>query len=134
MGRGSATTPGRIARRRRPFGPIRRADPPRLTPPVAWIASVRSFVRAEWPSTKGHSALRSRWGWTASSMHSNMPEDGMRLNSHRDALRRGREESMLARYRQFVVPLAIIAAGVLFYMENPWFFPADGSTERQGAA
>jgi thiosulfate dehydrogenase (quinone) large subunit len=40
---------------------------------------------------------------------------------------------MLARYRSLVVPLAIIAAGILFYMENPWFFPADGSTERQVA-
>ncbi|MDO8485234.1 MAG: DoxX family membrane protein [Candidatus Limnocylindrales bacterium] len=37
---------------------------------------------------------------------------------------------MLARYRNLAVPLAIIAAIVLFYMENPWFFPADGSTER----
>jgi thiosulfate dehydrogenase [quinone] large subunit len=37
---------------------------------------------------------------------------------------------MLARYRNLAVPLAIIAAVVLFYMENPWFFPADGSTER----
>jgi thiosulfate dehydrogenase (quinone) large subunit len=37
---------------------------------------------------------------------------------------------MLARYRSLAVPLAIVAAVVLFYMENPWFFPADGSTER----
>ena len=37
---------------------------------------------------------------------------------------------MLARYRNLAVPLAIIAAIVLFYMENPWFFPADGSTQR----
>lgn len=37
---------------------------------------------------------------------------------------------MLARYRNLAVPLAIIAAIVLFYMENPWFFPAAGSTER----
>ena len=37
---------------------------------------------------------------------------------------------MLARYRNLAVPLAIVAAIVLFYMENPWFFPADGSTER----
>ena len=37
---------------------------------------------------------------------------------------------MLARYRSLAVPLAIIAAIVLFYMQNPWFFPAPGSTER----
>ncbi len=37
---------------------------------------------------------------------------------------------MLARYRSLAVPLAVVAAIVLFYMENPWFFPADGSTER----
>jgi thiosulfate dehydrogenase [quinone] large subunit len=37
---------------------------------------------------------------------------------------------MLSRYRSFAVPLAVVAAIVLFYMENPWFFPADGSTER----
>jgi thiosulfate dehydrogenase [quinone] large subunit len=37
---------------------------------------------------------------------------------------------MLARYRNLAVPLAIVAAIVLFYMENPWFFPADKSTER----
>jgi thiosulfate dehydrogenase [quinone] large subunit len=37
---------------------------------------------------------------------------------------------MLARYRSLAVPAAIAAAVVLFYMENPWFFPADGSTER----
>jgi len=40
---------------------------------------------------------------------------------------------MLARYRNLAVPLAIVAAIVLFYMENPWFFPADGSTERTAA-
>src|SRR2546425_12382143 len=44
--------------------------------------------------------------------------------------RRGREQHMLARYRNLAVPLAVVAAIVLFYMENPWFFPADGSTER----
>jgi thiosulfate dehydrogenase (quinone) large subunit len=37
---------------------------------------------------------------------------------------------MFARYRNLVTPLAIIAAAVLIYMVNPWFFPADGSTER----
>lgn len=37
---------------------------------------------------------------------------------------------MLARYRSFAVPLAVVAAAVLFYMVNPWFFPAVGSTER----
>jgi thiosulfate dehydrogenase [quinone] large subunit len=37
---------------------------------------------------------------------------------------------MFARYRNLVTPLAVIAAVILFYMENPWFFPADGSTER----
>ena len=37
---------------------------------------------------------------------------------------------MLARYRNLAVPLAVVAAIVLLYMENPWFFPADGTTER----
>jgi len=37
---------------------------------------------------------------------------------------------MLARYRSLAVPLAIVAAVVLFYMVNPWVFPAVGSTER----
>ena len=37
---------------------------------------------------------------------------------------------MLARYRSFAVPLAVVAAVVLFYLVNPWFFPAAGSTER----
>jgi thiosulfate dehydrogenase [quinone] large subunit len=37
---------------------------------------------------------------------------------------------MLARYRNLVTPLALIAAAILVYMENPWFFPADGSAER----
>ena len=40
---------------------------------------------------------------------------------------------MLARYRSLAVPLAVVAAIVLFYMENPWFFPADGSPERSVA-
>jgi thiosulfate dehydrogenase [quinone] large subunit len=38
---------------------------------------------------------------------------------------------MLARYRSLAVPLAIVAAVVLFYMVNPWFYPAPGSIERQ---
>jgi len=37
---------------------------------------------------------------------------------------------MLARYRSLAVPLAVVAAIVLFYMVNPWVFPAVGSTER----
>ncbi len=37
---------------------------------------------------------------------------------------------MLARYRSAAVPLAVVAAVVLFYMVNPWFYPAVGSTER----
>jgi uncharacterized membrane protein YphA (DoxX/SURF4 family) len=37
---------------------------------------------------------------------------------------------MLTRYRSLAVPLAILAAAVLFYLVNPWFFPAVGSTER----
>lgn len=37
---------------------------------------------------------------------------------------------MLARYRSAAVPLAVVAALVLFYMVNPWVFPAIGSTER----
>jgi thiosulfate dehydrogenase [quinone] large subunit len=37
---------------------------------------------------------------------------------------------MLARYRSLAVPLAVVAAVVLFYMVNPWVFPAVGSTER----
>ncbi len=40
---------------------------------------------------------------------------------------------MLARYRSLAVPLAIVAAIVLFYMENPWFFPAEDSTARSVA-
>jgi thiosulfate dehydrogenase (quinone) large subunit len=35
---------------------------------------------------------------------------------------------MLARYRNMVTPLALIAAAILIYMENPWVFPAAGST------
>lgn len=37
---------------------------------------------------------------------------------------------MLARYRGLVVPLGVLAAAVLIYMENPWFSPADGTTPR----
>ena len=37
---------------------------------------------------------------------------------------------MFARYRSLVTPLALIAAAVLLYMQNPWFAPAAGSTER----
>ena len=40
---------------------------------------------------------------------------------------------MLTRYRSLVTPLGIIAAGVLLYLVNPWFFPADGSTLRTAA-
>jgi thiosulfate dehydrogenase [quinone] large subunit len=40
---------------------------------------------------------------------------------------------MVPRYRSFVTPLALIAAAVLLYMENPWFFPEDGSTLRTAA-
>ena len=36
---------------------------------------------------------------------------------------------MLARYRSFVTPLAIIAA-VLAYLENPWYPPSEGSPIR----
>ena len=35
---------------------------------------------------------------------------------------------MLARYRYLVTPLAIVAAVILVYMQNPWFFPEAGST------
>jgi thiosulfate dehydrogenase [quinone] large subunit len=41
-----------------------------------------------------------------------------------------RESLMFSRYRSLVTPLGVIAAAVLVYMENPWFAPADGSTER----
>jgi thiosulfate dehydrogenase [quinone] large subunit len=34
---------------------------------------------------------------------------------------------MLARYRNLVTPLAIVAAAILIYMENPWFAPEPGS-------
>ncbi len=34
---------------------------------------------------------------------------------------------MLARYRNLVTPLGLIAAAILVYMENPWFYPAAGS-------
>jgi thiosulfate dehydrogenase [quinone] large subunit len=37
---------------------------------------------------------------------------------------------MLSRYRNLVVPLAAIAAVILFYMQNPWFAPEDGTTLR----
>ena len=37
---------------------------------------------------------------------------------------------MLSRYRNLVVPLAIAAAAVLFYMQNPWFAPEGGTTAR----
>jgi thiosulfate dehydrogenase [quinone] large subunit len=37
---------------------------------------------------------------------------------------------MMSRYRNLVVPLAVIAAAVLFYMQNPWFSPEPGTTER----
>jgi thiosulfate dehydrogenase (quinone) large subunit len=40
---------------------------------------------------------------------------------------------MLARYRSLVTPLAIIAAAVLVYLENPWYPPAEGSTVRHAA-
>jgi thiosulfate dehydrogenase (quinone) large subunit len=40
---------------------------------------------------------------------------------------------MPGRYRSLVTPLALIAALVLLYMENPWFFPAEGTTERSVA-
>jgi hypothetical protein len=36
---------------------------------------------------------------------------------------------MLARYRTMATPLALIAAVILVYMENPWFFPKAGTTE-----
>jgi thiosulfate dehydrogenase [quinone] large subunit len=37
---------------------------------------------------------------------------------------------MFSRYRSLVVPLAIVAAAVLFYMQNPWFAPESGTTAR----
>jgi thiosulfate dehydrogenase (quinone) large subunit len=36
---------------------------------------------------------------------------------------------MLARYRYLATPLALVAAVILVYMENPWFFPKEGTTE-----
>jgi len=36
---------------------------------------------------------------------------------------------MLARYRNLVTPLALIAAVILAYMENPWVYPKPGTTE-----
>src|SRR5487761_1928288 len=40
---------------------------------------------------------------------------------------------MLARYRALVTPLALIAALILVYMENPWFYPKAGTTENHVA-
>ena len=40
---------------------------------------------------------------------------------------------MLARYRALVTPLALVAALILVYMENPWFFPKAGTTENHVA-
>jgi thiosulfate dehydrogenase [quinone] large subunit len=37
---------------------------------------------------------------------------------------------MLTRYRNLAVPLAVVAAVVLVYMQNPWFAPEAGTTER----
>jgi thiosulfate dehydrogenase (quinone) large subunit len=37
---------------------------------------------------------------------------------------------MLAKYRNLVVPVALVAAVVLFYMQNPWFAPEDGTAAR----
>jgi thiosulfate dehydrogenase [quinone] large subunit len=37
---------------------------------------------------------------------------------------------MLSRYRNLAVPLAIVAAVILFYMQNPWFAPESGTTLR----
>jgi thiosulfate dehydrogenase [quinone] large subunit len=37
---------------------------------------------------------------------------------------------MLSRYRNLAVPLAIVAAVILFYMQNPWFAPENGTTLR----
>lgn len=37
---------------------------------------------------------------------------------------------MLARYRNLVTPLALMTAGILIYMENPWFGPEPGSAIR----
>ncbi len=40
---------------------------------------------------------------------------------------------MLARYRNLATPLALVAAVILVYMENPWFFPKDGTIENDVA-
>jgi thiosulfate dehydrogenase [quinone] large subunit len=40
---------------------------------------------------------------------------------------------MLARFRSLVTPLAILAAVILFYMENPWFAPDEGTGIRDVA-
>jgi thiosulfate dehydrogenase [quinone] large subunit len=40
---------------------------------------------------------------------------------------------MLMRYRGLAVPLAVVAAVVLLYMQNPWFAPEAGSTLRTAA-
>lgn len=40
---------------------------------------------------------------------------------------------MLARFRSLVTPLAVLAAIVLFYMENPWFAPAEDTGIRTAA-
>jgi thiosulfate dehydrogenase (quinone) large subunit len=37
---------------------------------------------------------------------------------------------MVARYRNLVVPLAVIAAAILFYLQNPWFAPDAGTAPR----
>jgi thiosulfate dehydrogenase (quinone) large subunit len=37
---------------------------------------------------------------------------------------------MLSRFRNLAVPVAIIAAVILFYMQNPWFAPESGTTLR----
>ena len=37
---------------------------------------------------------------------------------------------MVARYRNLVAPLAVIAAGILVYLQNPWFAPDTGTTPR----
>ncbi len=36
---------------------------------------------------------------------------------------------MQARYHRLVTPLALIAAAILVYMENPWVYPKPGTTE-----
>jgi thiosulfate dehydrogenase [quinone] large subunit len=41
---------------------------------------------------------------------------------------------VLARSRNLVTPLAMIAAVILVYMENPWFYPAQGTTESSVAS